>query len=409
MSLISRSVRRRHSSAADGAGPDYVCMGGVDWWYKSRAHSEVQLMRRVAESRRVVFVNSIGLRMPLPGRTSQPLQRIFDKARSVARFVRRPVPELENFYVMSPLSLPFYGSPAGRFVNRWLVRAQLLALCQVLGITAPIYMVTLPTGWEVIEPLRRRALLVNKSDKYSTLPDVDQAYISSLEQTLLRRADRVFYVSRALMADDGMPDDGRAVFLDHGVDLEHFSPRPVEEVPDDMARLPSPRIGYFGNLADYRVDFDLLERLAREIPEAQLVLIGDATCSMQRFEALDNVHWLGPRPYDDIPRYGSGFDVGIMPYLRNDWIRHSNPIKMKEYLALGLAIVSTEVPEVARYTDWLFMADDPDDFVAKVRRALAGNAPSNPQERRAAVADSSWDRRAEDLIDAAESIRSPVH
>ena len=397
------SARRRRARSHEGT-VDYVCMGGIDWWYKSHAHSEVQLMRRIARSRRVLFVNSIGLRMPLPGRTTQPWARIVDKARSVGKFLRRPVPELEEFYVMSPLSLPLYGSRAGRAFNRGLVRAQLRAVCWWLGIRSPIFVVTLPTAWEVIEPLPRRALVVNKSDKYSTLPDVDQAFVAHLEAELLRHADRVVYASRALMADDAAQVDGRGILLDHGVDLEHFTHRPPEEVPADLAAIPTPRVGYFGNLADYRVDFDLLERLAREIPDAQLVLIGEATLSMDRLEGLSNVHWLGPRPYEEIPRYGSGFDVGIMPYLRNEWIRHSNPIKLKEYLALGLPVVSTEVPEVGRYTDWLYMADDPDDFVAKVRRALEGDAPSDPASRRAAVQPYSWDGRAQELREIAESV-----
>jgi len=392
--------RRRHGART----VDYVCMGGIDWWYKSHAHSEVQLMRRIAESRRVVFVNSIGLRMPLPGRTTQPWQRIVAKARSVGKFLRRPVADLPDFYVMSPLSLPFYGSPLGRRLNRRLVRAQLEAVCWWLGIRAPIFVVTLPTAWEVIEPLPRRALVVNKSDKYSTLPDVDQAYVAQLESDLLREADRVVYASRALMADDAAEVDGRGILLDHGVDLEHFTRRAPQDVPSDLTAIPSPRVGYFGNLSDYRVDFDLLERVAREVPEAQLVLIGEATCSMERFDRFPNVHWLGPRSYEQIPCYGSGFDVGLMPYLRNEWIRHSNPIKLKEYLALGLPVVSTEVPEVGRYTDWLFMADGPDDFVAKVRRAVAGEAPSDPDGRRAAVLPHSWDSRASKLRDIAESV-----
>ncbi len=208
------------------------------------------------------------------------------------------------------------------------------------------------------------------------------------------------------MADDAASVDGRGVFLDHGVDLERFTHQPRESEPDDLAQIPHPRVGYFGNLADYRVDFDLLERVARELPDVQLVLVGEATTSMARFDELANVHWLGARPYEEIPRYGSGFDVGIMPYLRNEWIRNSNPIKMKEYLALGLPVVSTEVPEVARYTDWLLMADSPDDFVAKVRRALDGGAPSTPSGRRAAVAPYSWDERAAELIRIAESSSS---
>jgi glycosyltransferase involved in cell wall biosynthesis len=384
-----------------------VCLGGIDWWYKSHAHSEVQLMLRVARTRRVLFVNSIGLRMPLPGRTSQPWSRIVDKARSVAKFLRRPVPELDGFYVMSPLSLPFYGSPTGRALNTWLVRAQLALVLRILGMRRPIFMVTMPTAWPVIEPLPRRALVVNKSDKFSTLPDVDQAYIASLERELLIAADRVLYVSRTMMEEDAPLAGDRAVFLDHGVDLEHFTERPDDELPGDLVALPAPRVGYFGNLADYRVDFDLLERIARELPEVQLVLVGESTSAMDRFTPLTNVHWLGPRSYAEIPAYGSGFDVGLMPYLRNEWIRHSNPIKLKEYLALGLPVVSTEVPEVGRYTDWLFMADDPDDFLAKLRLALDGGAPSNREGRRAAVEPYSWDGRAEELVALAESVAGP--
>jgi glycosyltransferase involved in cell wall biosynthesis len=332
------------------------------------------------------------------------MNRILDKARSVRKFLKRPVAELDQFYVLSPLSLPFYGTRLGRWVNQWLVRVQLVVVLRWLGIRSPIYFVTMPTAWDVIRPLRRRALILNKSDKFSTLPDVDQPFIASLERQLLVHADRVVYVSRAMMEDDAPLVDDRGVFLDHGVDLEHFTRRAAEEIPADMAALDRPRVGYFGNLADYRVDLELLERLARELPDVQLVLVGEATCSMERFEHLPNVHWLGPRPYEVIPAYGSGFDVGLMPYLRNEWIRHSNPIKLKEYLALGLPIVSTEVPEVARYTEWLFMADDPDDFVEKVRAALDGRAPSNPDDRRAAVAPYSWDSRAETLVGVAEGV-----
>jgi glycosyltransferase involved in cell wall biosynthesis len=379
-------------------------MGGIDWWYKSHAHSEVQLMLRVAQRRRVLFVNSIGMRVPVPGRTTQPLGRIRDKAKSVSKFLKRPVPELDEFFVLSPLSLPFYGSRAGRLANQWLVRLQLVAVLWWLDIRAPIYMVTMPTAWDVIRPLRRRALVLNRSDRFSTLPDVDQAFIASLERQLLAAADCVLFVSRTMMEEDRALVNGRVVFLDHGVDLEHFTHRDDDEIPPDMAALARPRVGYFGNIADYRVDLELLERLAKELPEVQLVLVGESTASMARFDGLDNVHWLGPRPYEEIPAYGSGFDVGLMPYLRNEWIRHSNPIKLKEYLALGLPVVSTEVPEVARYTDWLFMAIDEDDFVAKVRAALAGGAPSDPAGRRAAMAPYSWDGRADELVEVAESV-----
>ena len=78
---------------------------------------------------------------------------------------------------------------------------------------------------------------------------------------------------------------------------------------------------------------------------------------------LPNVHWLGFRPYEEIPSYGAAFDVALMPWLRNDWIEQCNPIKMKEYLAIGLPVVSTDFPEVHFYSDTIAIAGDADHFV----------------------------------------------
>ena len=83
---------------------------------------------------------------------------------------------------------------------------------------------------------------------------------------------------------------------------------------------------------------------------------------------------LGFRPYEQIPAYGAAFDVALMPWLRNDWIEHSNPIKLKEYLALGLPVVSTDFPEVHYYSDAIAIARDADQFVELVREALDGRA-----------------------------------
>src|SRR3954470_18141175 len=135
-------------------------MAGIDWWYSSHAHSELQLLRRVALTRRVLFVNSIGLRMPMPGKSTQPWRRVTRKIASVLRFLSRPIPDRRNFIVLSPVVLPLYGSAAGRVVAGMLVRTQLRLTFLARGIRRPSFVVTLPTGYEVIKPLARRALVV---------------------------------------------------------------------------------------------------------------------------------------------------------------------------------------------------------------------------------------------------------
>ena len=165
--------------------------------------------------------------------------------------------------------------------------------------------------------------------------------------------------------------------------------------------MPGPRIGYFGAFRSSTVDMGLLERVAREMPEASLVLVGPSTEPMESLTSLPNVLWFGQRPHEAIPAFGRGFDVALMPWQDNAWIRAANPIKMKEYLALGRRVVSTDFPEVHRYADLIEIAADQDDFIARVREAVAGPLPIPAAEvsrRRAAVSDASWDSPAAALL-----------
>jgi GT2 family glycosyltransferase/glycosyltransferase involved in cell wall biosynthesis len=381
--------------------PAYVCFSAQDFWYHNRAHSDIQLMRNVAATRRVLFVNSISMRMPMPGRSTKAFRRIWRKAKSMAKLVRRPLPELPNFYVMTPVTIPLYGSALARRLNAVLVRMQVRQVERFLGMKDVAYTVTIPTAWDVVRPMARRCLIYNRSDLHSSFPEADRTLIGGYETELLRYSDHICYVSRALMQAERPLTSNRAVFLDHGVDLDNFRAVPYEAQPADVRDLPHPRIGFFGGLDDYIIDFDLLERVAREFPEAALVLVGDATCSMRRFEQLPNVHWLGFRPYEQIPAYGSSFDVALMPWLQNEWIHHSNPIKLKEYLALGLPVVTVDFPEARHYVERLVIAADGATFIDAIRQMLT--TPPDRETQRASVLTMSWAHKAATLIELCES------
>ena len=403
----SPDVKRRAQGLSAGAGaegrPDFICFSAQDWWYHNRAHSDFQLMRNIAQDRRVLFVNSIGMRMPTSGNTTMPIRRIGRKVRSIAKLVRHPLPEVPGFTVMTPVTVPLYHRARVRRVNAYLVAAQVRVVAALHGIRDPACMVTVPTAWDVLQHVPHGTSIYNRSDKHSAFPEADTATIELLEQSLMLASDHVLYVSRTLMDDEAALTEGRAVFLDHGVDLSLFQRVPEDEWPADIASIPGPRIGYFGAIRDYVIDLELLRRVAEGIPEAQLVLVGGATCPIDDLVGLPNVHWLGARDYEDIPRYGSAFDVALMPWLDNEWIRNCNPIKMKEYLALGLPVVTIAFPEVDRYSDVISVAHGIEDFVARTREALAENdSEAARTRRRAAVADASWQSRArvvEGLVD----------
>lgn len=386
------------AAQADVGSPEqvsYICFAAQDWWYHNRAHSDFQLMRHVANTRQVLVVNSIGMRMPVRGRSTQPLQRILRKARSIAKLLREPLP---GFFVLSPMVVPFYGIRAARVLNAWLVRIQVNLAARRIGLRDPVVIVTIPTAWDAVKGLRRRKLVFNRSDKHSEFQEADRKHIQGLERVLIREADHVLYVSHSLMEEERSSAGQRAHFLDHGVDLEHFQVARVLVEPIDMQDIPRPRIGFFGALDPEIVDFELLVKVARSMPGAQLVLIGTASVSLTALDALPNVHVLGFRQYEVIPAYAAFFDVGLMPWVQSDWIHHCNPIKLKEYLALGLPVVSTDFAEVHRYADVVRIAKNQDDFVVQVRLALDDDDLGLRAARRSSVAADSWAERAEELI-----------
>lgn len=403
--LLSERHQLDELRRARAAEPAYVCFAGNDWWYHNRGHSDFQLALHVARHRDVLLVNSLGIRMPKPGATDQAFMRLLRKARSTLKLLRRPVPELPRFRVLSPFVLPLYGSARGRRLSAAIVRAQVRVVCRFLGIRQPVMVVTIPTALPVVEGVPHRTLVFNRADRYSAFGEADTAVIAELERGLLTRADHVVYVSHRLMEIDAAHVGDRGVFLDHGVDLDLFTRR--EGRPPDIADITTPVIGFFGALEDYVVDFSLLEHVAVSIPEATLLLIGDAPDNLDAITRHPNVRWIGYRPLAEIPSYGSCFDVALMPWNRNEWIDSCNPIKMKEYLALGLAVVSTPFPEVHRYAHLIDVAGTPDEFVAAVRRCLAGQAVGTPAARRDAVRGDTWAQRGLDLIGIAEG-RPPV-
>lgn len=383
-------TRRRHER-----GEGFIWFAAQDWWYHNQAHSDFQLMKQVALSEPVLVVNSLGLRLPGPATSTNPGRRILRKLKSMTRLLRRPVPGVPQFHVYTPLMLPVYGSSGFWYrVNAVLIALQVRLMARLAGLSGrPAIGATIPTAWPVVSHVPHSVLVFNRSDLQSAFPEADGAWVAALENEFLTNSDHVLYVSHQLMHRDEPLVEDRGFFIDHGVDLEHFSQQGPEHA--ELADVPRPRVGFFGGFDDYVVDMPLLEETARALPDASLVLIGDATCPMDHLTALPNVHWFGHRDYSEIPAFGRGFDVGIMPWLDNEWIRYANPIKLKEYLALGLPVVSTEYPEVEEYRAQIRVAQH-STFVAAVAGALAD--PGEAEARVAFVQPYSWAGRAEALL-----------
>jgi glycosyltransferase involved in cell wall biosynthesis len=384
-------------------GHSIICFGGEDWWYH-HPHSKYHLMRRFAKAgNRVLFVNSIS--MGLPGLANKDLlPRIARKLRSYARLARSTP---EGVTVVSPAVIPFFGTRAARAVNRKLLALQIGRLARRGGLARPILWIAIPTAADMIGEFDEQLVIYQVSDKYdANLMDhaTDLATIRKLHERAIGKADIVLYSGQKLLAE---AERGRekSFLLEQAVDFDHWSPagNGSLEMADAVARIPRPRLGYFGAIEPWLIDQELIKRAARERPEWQWIFIGNKSRGVE-VEALSNTHFLPAVPYRELPHYAAGFDVCVLPWdTAHSFTSYGSAIKVREYLATGLPVVISPLPEYESMSDVLRIARSHDDWFRLVAEALEEKDPAAVRARQAAVSKGTWDARAEwvsDLIEA---------
>jgi hypothetical protein len=145
------------------------------------------------------------------------------------------------------------------------------------------------------------------------------------------------------------------------------------------------------------VDLDLIRALATARSAWSFALVGKATTDLTPVRELKNVHLLGQQPYSRLPAYCRGFDVGIIPFRWNELTLRANPLKLREYLAAGLPVVATRLPEVARYQHLVHLADGPHGFLRGIEAALQERSESHAHRRIEAMHAESWTARVATL------------
>jgi glycosyltransferase involved in cell wall biosynthesis len=378
-----------------------ICFAGEDWWYHHQ-HSKNHIMRRLARAgNRVMFINSISMGLPA---VSSPdfWGKIRRKLRSYTKFVQQTE---EGIVVVTPLVAPFYSSRLGRALNRFLLAAQIKLLMVAYNFRRPVLWVAIPTARDMVGRLGERAFIYQISDKYDA-NRMDHAtrgnIITEMHNDLLARADLVYYSGRKLFDEEtaARPEiKSKAKLLGQAVDFDHFASATARgwSAPEDIASLPRPRLGYFGQIDRWLLDQELIRYVSSKRPDWQWVLLGLKAARLD-VEDLPNVHHLGSRPYAEMPRYASQFDVCVLPWVTdNEWVSYGSPIKVREYLATGKPVVITAIYEYEPLDGILRISRSYDDFIAKVEQALGSQTEAERQARQQAVKGATWDARAEEV------------
>ncbi len=356
-----------HNAAGDGSvlvieGRTIICFASG---YDAPPTSKHHVMHLLAENNTVLWVNYHASRAP-----SASSADLLYMGKKLTQVLGGLCCARKNLYVLTPLVLPLPGRPWAQKLNRCLLKLQIQnALRKIRRGPLQIWSFT-PDISYILNEFQTEKVVYYCVDDHANFSGYDNEQVLRDEAHLCRLADLVVTTSSVLQ-EAKAPLNPNTILVTHGVDYDHFSKALTENlpIPSDIADIPHPRLGFFGLIHDW-VDLDLLAEVAGKRPEWHFILIGDSNVDLTPYRSLSNMHFLGRKPYEQLPAYCKQFDIGLIPFKVNELTKAVNPIKLREYLAAGLPVVSTPLPEVQIYESLVEIADGPDEFDIAVNSAL---------------------------------------
>ncbi|UCE59341.1 MAG: glycosyltransferase [Phycisphaerales bacterium] len=369
-----------------------VCIAS-SWDYDPT--SKHHIMKILSRHNDIVWINYHGTRRPQMTRTD--LRASLSALKRIVQGVDRVSPSIVQ---MTPLVIPGAGNQLMRSLHERMLVGQIRRAVRAIDPAGkkPLQVWSFaPDVPSLVQSLGEECFVYYCVDEHSQFDGVDADRIRRAEAELVKRADLVITSSKTLMeAKQAVRPD--AVLMRHGVDFERFSAAWREQLPcpSDLQTIPRPIFGFFGVVHTW-IDVRLIAAVARLRPQYSFVIIGECLVDVSELHRLENVHVLGRRPNSELPSYCAAFEAGLMPFQRTELTRSVNPIKMLEYLAAGLPVVSTSLPEARRFNGSISIADQPGSFAAACDDILSSNHSGRRSEISSAVESESWLSKVERL------------
>ncbi|WP_117233927.1 glycosyltransferase [Vibrio maerlii] len=346
--------------------------------------STQHIVRYLSHSRKVLWVNSIGLRRPKL--CKKDLLRVVNKlsGRSAANYSNKEsLSQEEQITVANIRTFPAPKYTWERQLAKTVMSHQLRPLIDSLELNDPILWTSLPTAADLCGELSESKVVYYCGDDFGALAGVDHDTVLQHEEKLTEKSDLI------LVASDKMQDKFpklKTQMVRHGVDYRLFS------TPADIATdLPQgkPIVGFYGSLSEW-LDIDLIASVAQRMQNWNFVFIGPQEKPVPELESLHNVHLLGPRPHHLLPRYSQHWDMSWLPFKDNAQIRACSPLKLMEYIAAGTPIAATPFNAANPYLNQINLVNSSEDMIQLLNHPSEWNHPQP-----VTVADESWQQRAQ--------------
>lgn len=229
-----------------------------------------------------------------------------------------------------------------------------------------------------------------------------------LEPELIKKSD-LCVANSVYLANYCRKYNPNSFYVGQGCDFTLFKNDESVVVPEALATIPKPILGYVGALLAIRLDEQILVHLAEQKPDWNIVLVGpeDDDFKASRLHQMSNVHFLGPQKPESLPSYIKGFDVCLNPQALNPLTIGNYPRKIDEYLAMGKPTLATKTEAMSVFEDYVYIAETKEDYVRLAEKALAENNGELEKNRIDFAKTHTWKKNVEEIYKAMESVQHP--
>ena len=366
---------------------------GNSWNAENRTSSH-HVARLLAEEMPLLYFDCPGMRMP--SGNSRDLRRIWNTLRNGLSRPRRIGP---NLWHCTLPQLPMRSVPGIGWLNRCFAMWAVRRARRLAGLKRSISWFVVPHTGFLAGNVGDDLAVYYCIDDYASHPGVDCLHIEQCDAALSRDADLVFVAPPSLV-ETKRALNPNTFYAPHGVDFDHFASAQSKAAarPGTAPEMTGPVVGYIGSIHTW-TDLDLIAWLAQQRLGWNFLLVGHAHVDTSHLKHLQNVHFVGPKPYEELPRWAGLFDAAIIPYRQTRQVSNANPLKLREYLASGLKVVSTRNPESEKFGHLVQIADTPEAFLRGLDKALSTPASDGCDTRMAAVADQTWRFRVSNVLE----------
>lgn len=369
---------------------DILLISTADWdnpFWTNKQHMAALFNKR---GYRVLYLDSLGLRRPTFHK--RDLKRIAKRLVKALPTVHEVRP---NLWRISPLVLPFHSISIVRSFDAALLRAQVKYYLALIGMSRPLIWTYNPVIVELCSKIPNSGIVYHCVDDLGASPRIDPDTIQNAEAKLGNIAQLCFATSQILYERMSTLFP-RVIYEPNVCDQAFFETarlNPAE--PAELSAIPHPRLLFVGALSEYKINYDLMESIARDMPEQHWILIGpegEGQPDSRRPPVGSNIHMLGPRTYGHLPYYMAHCEMAVLPIARNSYTDAMFPMKFFEFLAAGLPVICTRIPALNEFESLYFPCDTPEDFQAAITAVLNG-ARRDQEEIDAACHHHSWEAR----------------